>query len=381
MNLNDKRAMAYGKSSSYAEKKAETKADGVFQSLKQNENAGNILYKVPGEEKKSGESVYRRVAKFLLIIGTERSSEILRHLSEEQVEKIVPELATIRSVGADEREVILAEFEGLANRTFENGGKQTAFTILSKAYGPEKAEEMVLKATAAPASEPFEYLKSCDAEKIGLLLDDESAGIQALVLSYVEPKKAAAVINGMKSEAKKDVVRHLANLGSVNPDFLHRVSNAMREKSNAILTEKSSRLDGRNALAQILKNMAPGSERSIIDSLSADDPELALDLKERLFTMDDVLNADDRFIQDYLKSLSDMDIVFLIAGKNPEYRKKILGCVSLGRKTKILDEESVNKPISRIECDKATARFLTSLRSSFDAGHLVIKGRNDKDYI
>ena len=379
MNLNDKRASAYGNFSS-ASKNAD-KNENISRISGYTPASDDVLLKVPVRDKSGKESVYRRVAKFLMIIGVDQSAKVLQNLPPEQIEKIVPELATIRSVSPEEKEVILAEFEGLANQTVELGGKQTAFTILEKAYGADKAEEMISKAAPYSGAKPFDYLADCDVEKIFLLLNDESEGIQALVLSHIEPKKAAAVINRMKPETKKSVVRHLANLGSVNPDLLKRVDQAMHEKADSIQSEKSEHLDGRNALTEILKKMSPSSGQSILSSLSEEDPDLGQDLKQRLFTIDDVINADDRFIQDYLGTLENTEIVYLIAGKNPSYREKLLNCVSKGRRAQILDEENVSRPIPLRNCDEATSHFIKVLRDSYEKGHLIIRGRNDEQYV
>lgn len=373
MNLNDMRLNAYKNA-----EKNPAPSNPLFSG--QAEPDSDVLLKVP-LSKKPGDSVYRRVAKFLLIIGVDRSAEVLQHLSPEQIEKIVPELAAVRSVSPEEKEVILAEFESLANHSAELGGKQTAFSILEKAYGADKAERLISKAAPYAGKKPFEYLKDFDTDKILLLLHDESAGIQALVLSHLEPKKAAAVINRMSGDMKKDVVRHLANLSSVNPEFLGRVDNAMREKASRSVSEKSDKVDGRNALAEILKKMSPSAEKNIISSLAEEDSELAGDLKKRLFTEDDVLNADERFIQEYLNGKSDLEVVFLIAGKSIGYRKKILSCVSKGRCNQILDEEQISSPVLAKDSERETSLFVSALRSAYEKGRLVIKGRNDGEYV
>lgn len=341
------------------------------------------LFKVPAPNKPEGgkESVYRRVAKFLLIIGIDEAAKVLQHLPQEQTEKIVPELASIRSVRDEEKAVILAEFEGLITKKTENGGKETARTILEKAWGPEKAEQLLSKAAPYVGGKPFEYLNSEDIEKVFLLLNDESVGVQSLVLSHIEPKKAAAVINKMAPEAKKEVVIHLASSGAVSPEVIRRVDQAMHEKAQSIQVEKAERMDGRNALSEILKKMSPGSEEGILKVISDEDPELGRDLRDRLFTTDDVLNVDERFIQEYLRSLSDMDVVYLIAGKPGMYRKKILDCVSAGRKAQVLEEEELNKPVRKSDCDEATSRFIAVMREAYEHGHLVIRGRNDGDFV
>ena len=401
MNLNDKRFSAY---SSMSGKKTENEKKSVSGAGNVSSSAGTsgsanvpgarkvsaaeesriqqLLFKVPAADSEPGkESVYRRVAKFLIILGTDQAARVLQHLPEEQTEKIVAELASIRSVKEEEKEVILAEFEGLAAHTFEEGGKETARTILEKAWGPEKAKEMLSRAAPYVGAKPFDYLNREESEKVLLLLNDESVPVQALVLSHLEPKKAADIINKMAEEAKTNVVLQLANMGAVSPEVIRRVDQAMHEKSESVKIEKADRIDGRSALSEILKKMSPGSEEGILRSLSREDPELGRDLKDRLFTVEDVLLVDDRAIQEYLRDLENTEVVYLIAGKGGEYRKKLLGCVSASRRKLILEEEDLRKPILRSACDEATAKFISVLREAYERGRLVIKGRNDEEFV
>ena len=381
MNLNDKRFSAY---SSMGKKNAQEDHSDVKNDVSKNQQAQaqSVLLKVPLEEKATGkESVYRRVAKFLILLGTDQAAKVLQHLPEKQAEEIVSQIASIRSVRPEEKEVILAEFQGLALHTFEEGGKETARTILEKAWGSEKAQEMLSKAAPYIGAKPFDYLNKEDIDKLYLLLKDESVGVQALVLSHLEPKKAADVINKIDGEAKKNVVLHLANLGAVSPEVISRVDQAMHEKAESIQIEKSDRIDGRSALSEILKKMSPGSEEGILRSLSMEDPELGRDLKDRLFTVEDVLNVDDRAIQEYLRDLSDKEIVYLIAGKSGDYRKKLLSCVSSGRKSQIIQEEELTKPILKSDCEEATTKMISVFREAYEKGKLIVKGRNDEAFV
>ena len=341
------------------------------------------LLKVPVEkpEQEGKDSVYRRVAKFLLIIGEDEAAKILPHLAEAQIEKIIPEIASIRSVDKDEAEVILSEFSSLLNKARQSGGVETAREMLEKAYGKQKAEQMLAKAAAFEGKRPFEYLDGADSERIYLLIKDENVGVQSLVLSHLEPKKSAAVINQMKPLEKKEVVLRLAKMEPVSPDIIRRVDQAMHEKSLHQTTEKAENIDGRNALAQILKKMDVGSENDILTYLSEDDPDLGQDLRSRLFTMDDVIKADDRFVQEKLREMSEVDIAYMIAAKPDDFRSKILDNISSGRREEVLAQEDILKPMRRADCERITSEFFTKLRRAFEEGHLIIKDRNDDVFI
>lgn len=341
------------------------------------------LLKVPVEEPTPDgkDSVYRRVAKFLLLIGEDEAAKILPHLSEKQIEKIIPEIASIRSVSKEEASVILAEFQSLLESSRQSGGVETAREMLVKAYGETRANEMLQKAVQFEGKKPFEYLDEADAERVYLLLKDENVGVQSLVLSYLEPKKSAAIINQMKENEKKEVVLRLAKMEPVSPDVIRRVDQAMHEKSLNQTTEKAENIDGRNALAQILKKMDVGAENDILGYLSEGDPDLGQDLRSRLFTMEDVINADDRFVQKTLQELSEVDIAYLVAAKPDDFRAKILENISSGRRQEVLAQEDILKPMRRSDCEKITSEFFSRLRRAYENGTLIIKGRNDDVFV
>lgn len=317
------------------------------------------------------------MAKFLLVIGIDEAAKIMPHLTEEQTEKIIPEIASIRSVSPEEATEVLSEFQSLVEKAREEGGIDTARTILSKAYGSKKAETILEKSVPYAEGKPFEYLQGVDVDRISALLHDESIAVQALVLSQIEPKAAAGVINQMDDENKKEIVLRLAKMKPVSPEIMENIDKSLHEKMLAQNTENTQNLDGRGALAQILKRMDPSAEQSILQNLSSQDPDLSADLRERLFTEEDVIGSDDRYIQKILRGMSDSDVAFLIAGKNDDFRKKMISNVSENRAKSVLEEEEFHKPIRRSDSEKVTSQFYAVLRRAWEEGKLSVKGRDD----
>ena len=337
------------------------------------------LVKVPVKSGENGkDSVYRRVAKFLLLIGVDEAAKIIPHLTEAQTERIIPEIASIRSVTPEESSIILEEFRSLLEKSRESGGMDTARTILEKAYGPERAQKLLEKAAPFAGAKPFDYLNDADSERVLQLLSDESPSARALVISRIEPQKAAAVINLMSERDKTDVIFRLAKLQPVAPDILRRVDQAMREKSLTQTSGCAENIDGRNVLAEILKKMPVGMEDGILSSLENEDPALGEDLRSRLFTFDDVINADDRYIQDRLREMSDIDIALLTAGKPSAFREKILSCISAGRRAHVRYEADASAPLLKKDCVRVTDAFMSVLRRAYETGALKISTRDDE---
>lgn len=341
------------------------------------------LLKVPVSKKEADgrDSVYRRVAKFLLIIGVDEAAKILPHLTEEQTEKIIPEIASIRSVSPEETSQILEEFETLLKNAREGGGIDTAREILRKAYGEKKAKELIDKSVPFPLEKPFEYLNDIDNERINLLLKEESVQVKALILSHLNPKKAASVINLMDSKEKSEVAFRLLKLEPVSPEVIKNLDEVLHKKVLLQNSQRTNSLDGKKILAEILKKMSFSTENSILSKISTEEPSLANDLRERLFTVDDVVSSDDRFVQEILMMYSNYEIACLVYKREEKFTKKIFQCISQGRVSQVQEELNINQTFLKSECDKIYSKFLNTLRNAFEEGKLFIKNRTDDVYI
>lgn len=371
---NIEQAKIAAKTGTWFEKKKSATSDDVKDAAKNLTSGG--LVKIPASSTEK-DSIYRRVAKFLVIVGIDEAAKILPHLTEEQTEKIIPEIASIQKITPEESASILEEFESLVEKAREEGGLETARNILTKAYGSEKAEDMLKKSVKYPDGKPFDYLSDANAERIKVLIDGESDAVKSLVLSQIEPKKAAKVINLMDVDDKKKIVLRLAKMKPVAPEVLAEIDKSLHEKLLTQNTENSQNMDGRGVLAQILKRMNPSAENSIINTLSEQDPELGEDLRKRLFTEEDVIGSDDRFIQNYLHDMEDRDIAVLIYGKNDAFREKILSNVSKNRRRVVLDEESMIHHLTKSDSEKITSSFYSVLRRAWENGDLRVLGRDE----
>ncbi|MBQ0003901.1 MAG: flagellar motor switch protein FliG [Treponema sp.] len=398
MNLNDLRANAY-KSNSKTNSRTDENIKSVIKMTedssekKSSKFSGNPELKAAADALTHGgllkvpqapggkEDVYRRVAKFLILIGVDQAALVIKHLSQEETEKIIPEITAVRKIDPDEALEILEEFDSIINRVKESGGTHTAQNILEKAFGKQRAQDLMSRLNLEEEEKPFSYLGEKEPERILELLKGEANAVKALVLSYVPPKKAADVINKLSGEDKKEVIMQLAHTKKVSPDVLHRVDKAMHEKSLKQIDIKTNQIDGRGVLAEILKKMDFKAEQDIIDSLRTGDPELGEDLQTRLFTMDDVLGADDRYLQGYLREFNDTELAYLIGDKPDEFREKIFKNISKTRADIVLEEEQVRKPMLKRDCNEITQKFYSHLRHAWEDGQLIIAGRDDEVYV
>ena len=326
------------------------------------------LIKVPVEKEK--DNPYRKVAKFLFIIGASQASRVIKSLSSDQVDKIVAELVTIQTIDKDEAEEILKEFSSLYEGAKQGfGGIDTAREMLEKAFGREKANKIIDSSIPEKKKISFDYLKDIDNETLELLLEGEMTSTKALILSQLPAKQVAKYISSAKD--KKDIIKAMLDMKKVSSDILFEVSEVMRRKMSKIKISTSS-IDGKNSLLSILRELDYKAGEEIIESIAENDVLLAKELKEKIFTIDDILSIPDFQLQKFLFGFDDDVLTKLIHGKSEAFRNKILSNLSGGRGKRIEDEEKMQEFFLRREVNEATDKFMQKIREAQRKGELEI---------
>ena len=334
---------------------------------------------------KSAEPKVRRVAKFLILIGSEQAAKILGELDKRQVEDISKEIALIEKIEPAEAELILAEFRSLFLSSHgvsgaSSGGVETARRILHSAYGPEKGEALLNKTVPDSKENIFGFLEEFSAEQVVFLLKDEKPGTAALILARLPPKFSAEAIGKFPPEVKTDILLRIARRTEVSPEVLESVAQALKDRSKHLGGGANDmEIDGMQTLAAILKQGDYSFGDRILNELEKEDLEISLGLKNRLYTLDDVLNVYDRSLAEKLKRMTDKDIAILLKGRNTEFREKILSNVSSGRRQLILEEGEILGPVSRRECDEVANSFIAWFRQARAKGDLALS--NDEDWV
>lgn len=328
---------------------------------------------------KTGASGITKAAKFLLLLGQDEAANVIRHLKPAEIEKVSREIATIDRIDTAEANEILTEFGWLAKTQGANleGGPEMAERMLQAAFGADKAKEVLRK--AMPESiRPFAFLNDFDARQLMVLLKDESPQMLAMILTYIEPKLASGVLSELPAAVRADVIKRIARLDRASPEVIERIEAVLRDKAARIgRTDVGERIDGAAVLAGILKHIDGDIEDSILSGIDADNPDLSRNIRERLFTIDDILRVPDRAMQMGLRELSEHDIAMVLKGKSQEFRDKLLANVSQGKRTMVLEEYDIMGTVRRDEAEKATRAFLEYYKRRWEAGELVLDGDDD----
>jgi flagellar motor switch protein FliG len=300
------------------------------------------------------------------------------------VELISKEIASIRGISAEEAESVLGEFRSLLDSACRfsgsvSGGVETARRLLYAAFGPGQGETYLSRAVPESKENPFGFLEDFSGEQIALLLREESPGVFALVLSRLTPQLSAAVLTHTPADRKPEILRRIAHLDKTSPEVLERVAAALREKARTIGGggKETLRVDGMGALTAILKSSDLSFGDRLLRELEDKDPGLGRNIKERLYTLEDVIRADDRPLQEKLRSMSNRDIVLLLKGRSGEFTEKIYANLSANRREMIREETELTGPVPKAEADAAARDFLGWFRLNREEGRIILLDDED----
>ena len=351
----------------------------------------SLIKQIKDEKVKAGrgisqyESKITRTAKFLILIGSEHASAIIKELDSEHVREILKEIALTKVITPEEKDEILIEFNTLFKvrspyslSGFTRGGVETARRILYAAKGPDKGEELLNKAVPESKENLFSFLEEYSTEQLVMLLKEESAQTSALILSRIPAKFSAEIIGKFSPDRKADILRRIAHQKEISPEVLEQVSAALKEKVRNIAGgSKDIEIDGMQKLAAILKQGDYSFGDRIINEIEEEDPRIGHNLKERLYSLDDVINCIDRPVQEKLTTMSVYEIAVLLKGRGNEFCEKILSCVSAGRRKNIRDEIEILGAVPKRDCDAAAKDFLSWFRSARERGDIILSTDED----
>ena len=328
---------------------------------------------------KTGLPGIEKAAKFLLLLGRDEAANVIRHLKPSEIETVSRQIAAIDRIDTTEANEILIEFGWLAKTQGANleGGPEIAEQMLAAAFGADKAREVLRKAVPE-SNKPFDFLNDFDARQLVVLFKDESPQMIAMILPFIDAKLASGVISELSPATRSDVIQRIAKLDRTSPDVMERVEAVLRDKAARIgRVDSGDRIDGAAVLAGILKHVEGGLEDTILSGIEEDNPGLSRDIRERLFTIDDILRVSDRDMQKGLRELSELEIALVLKGKSQAFRDKLLSNVSQGKRTMVLEEYDIMGTVRRDEVDKATRSFTEYFKKRWEDGDLILEGDDD----
>ena len=323
----------------------------------------------------------QKAAILLITLGPERSAGIFKHLKEEEIEELTLEIANTRTVQPDVKEAVLEEFYGvcLAQQYIAEGGIGYARELLEKSLGTEKAMDVIGRLTASLQVKPFEFIRKTDPSQLINFIQDEHPQTIALILSYMAPQQAAQIISGLAPDRQADVARRIAVMDRTSPDVIKEVENVLEQKLASLVNQDYTIIGGVDSVVEILNSVDRGTEKHIMESLEIEEPELADEIRKKMFVFEDILLLDDRSIQRVLRDVDNNDLGIALKAANEQVQNAIFNNLSKRLATMIKEDMEFMGPVRMKDVEEAQQKIVNIIRKLEDSGEIVIsRGGGDE---
>lgn len=330
------------------------------------------------EEKIGG---LQKAAILLIVLGPERSAAIFKHLKEEEIEELTLEIANTRSVTPQLKEDVLSEFYEicLAQQYIAEGGINYARELLEKALGADKAIDVIGRLTASLQVKPFEFIRKTDASQLLNFIQDEHPQTIALILSYLAPAQAALIISALPPDRQSDVAKRIAVMDRTSPEVIKEVEKVLESKLASLINQDYTIIGGVDAVVDILNTVDRGTEKHIMESLEIEEPELADEIRKKMFVFEDILLLEDRAIQRVLRDVDNNDLAISLKSANEQVQTAIFNNLSKRLAVMIKEDMEFMGPVRMKDVEEAQQKIVNIIRKLEDSGEIVIsRGGGDE---
>src|SRR4051794_33656856 len=326
----------------------------------------------------------RKAAVLLVQLGKEQAGKVLAHLPESEVEAISAEILQLESLGVDESESVLGEFRELvtARSNVMRGGPEFARALLEESLGHERADSVMSRLAATAMQLPFQFLHRADPRQLLSFIAGEHPQVIAVVLAHLTSDKATLVLSGLDPDRQAEVAHRLAVMERTSPDALKALETALQNKMGSVLQPVDfSKVGGVDPLIQIINRSDRATERLIVEGLQARAPELAEEIKSRMFMFEDIVLLENRDLQQVLRQVDGNDLTPAMKGVSDEVRDKITSNMSERAAQTLVEDIELLGPVLLKQVEEAQQKIILVIRRLEDAGEIVLRRGTDDEYV
>ncbi|MCL1788726.1 MAG: flagellar motor switch protein FliG [Oscillospiraceae bacterium] len=322
----------------------------------------------------------QRAALVLSSIGSENASNVFKHFSDDEIERLTLEVAKLDYWPAEQVEAVLNEFYELCltQKVISEGGVDYAREVLEKAFGPQQANILFDKITKQLKTKAFSFVRKADYKNLLAIVQNEHPQTIALILSYSRSDQASAILSELPKEIRIDVVERIARMDAASPDVVKSIEETLERKYANLVTMDSMEVGGVNYIADVLNNVDRATEKFIFDELIQRDPKLAENIRQKMFVFEDITLLDSMAIQAFLKEIDAKDLSIAIKGSSAEVAEIIYANMSSRMRESTQTDVEYLSNVRMRDVEEAQQRIVAVIRRLEDENVLEInKGGGD----
>ncbi|ADH99250.1 flagellar motor switch protein FliG [Salisediminibacterium selenitireducens] len=325
----------------------------------------------------------QKAAILLISLGPDVSANVYKHLSEEEIEKLTLEIAGVRKIEQDVKDEVVDEFHqmAIAQDYITQGGIGYAKDVLEKALGNEEAMQIINRLTSTLQVRPFDFARKAEAQQIFNFIQNEHPQTIALILSYLSSEQSGQILSDLPQEVQADVAKRIALMDSTSPEIVNEVESILEKKLSSTVTQDYTQAGGIEAVVEVLNSVDRSTERTILDALEIQDPELAEEIKKRMFVFEDIVTLDNRSIQRVIRDVENEDLQLSLKVASEEVKETVFNNMSQRMSDTFREEMEYMGPVRLRDVEEAQTRIVAVIRRLEEAGEIVIARGGGDDII
>lgn len=325
----------------------------------------------------------QRAAILLISLGPDVSAQVYKHLTEEEIEKLSLEISSVKRVESKVKEDVVEQFHqiALAQDFISQGGIGYAKTVLEKAFGKQEATSIINRLTSSVQVRPFDFARNADPQQVLNFIQSEHPQTIALVLSYLDPEQAGQILSALPQEVQADIAKRIATMDSTSPEIISQVEQVLERNISSSLTDDYTQTGGIQAVVEVLNGVDRSTERTILDALEIQDPELADEIKKRMFIFEDIVILDNRAIQRVIREVENEDLRLSLKVSSDEVKDLVFKNMSQRMAETFKDEMEFMGPVRLRDVEEAQSRIVAVIRRLEEIGEIVIARGGGDDII
>lgn len=323
----------------------------------------------------------QKAAILLIALGPDLSAQIFRHLREEEIEKLTLEIANQRRVTQEQQDQVLAEFHQMciAKEFLTNGGLDYAKEILEMALGGEKAVSIITRLTSSLQIRPFDFARKTDPSQLLNFIQNEHPQTLAMIMAYLQPDQSGVILSALPPERQVEVAKRIATMDRTSPDVIKDVERILERKLSSMATQDFTAAGGVDSIVEVLNRVDRTTERTIIENLEVQHPELAEEIKKRMFVFEDIVLLDDRSLQMVLRQVDSKDLALALKASSGEVTDKVYRNMSKRASDMLREEIQYMGPVRIRDVEEAQQKIVNVIRSLEESGEIVVsRGKGDE---
>ena len=318
-----------------------------------------------------------KAAIVLLAVGPDKASAVLKHLTAEQVEEVTRELAALGRVSKELQTAVVDEFYSttIASDFLNEGNLDYAKSILRNSLDPKQADRVLAQIQTQVQRTPFSFLQRAESDNLLTFIQDEHPQTIALIVCHLAHHKAAEIIGGLPMQKQIEVIKRIANMEQTNPEVIREVERGLESRLSAMLMQSMEKAGGVPTVAEILNLADRATEKSILEGLEAEDPDLVEQIRRLMFVFEDIINVNDKGIQAVLKEVDNHELALALKTASEELKNKIFANMSERAAALIKEDMQYMGPVRVSDVESSQQRVVDIVRRLEESGDVVVQGR------